>query len=802
MIQDLKYAIRTLLRKPGFTAAAIIVLALGVGANTAIFSVVHGVMLKRLPYSNQERIQLIYMTNLQQNRIEEPLSVADFLDLRDQNRAFEKMAAYQRGAGLILPADRGAQFLSGAIVTADFFSVLGTPPQIGRTFQTGEDAPGSPLQIVISDRLWRNAFNADPHIAGRVVHFTSGPLTVIGVMPPDFQFPGNNADFWRNFRLAPPRSRGPYAMWGIGRLKPGVSLAAAKGDLDAIGKRLEQGYPLSNTGVSFRPMPIDDFLFGKIRTPLYILLSAVVFVLLIAAANIANLLLARSTTREKEIAIRAALGAARGRIARQLLTESIVLSAMGGIAGLAIAVWAVDVFIAMAPGTIPRLDQVSLDTTVLAFAALSSIATGILFGIAPALRARTIDLNSKLKDAGRGNTATGTQGLRRLLVVSEIALSLILLTGAGLAVRSFVRLRNVDLGFDASNVLAIRPGLGSGKYDSDEKVLAFNEEAMRRIAGLPGVRAIGSTNSLPPFQNDVSDNFSIEGRSLAPGENPPIATVLFVTPGYFNVLKIPVLRGRSFTENDRGGSPLVVIVSEALGRRYFPNEDPVGKRMRIGGPERPNTPWMEIVGLVKDVKYDGVRESAESAYYLPYAQMPARGQEILIKTAGDPVSIVPAIRAEINALDPGIPLVRLTTLDDRIAQAVGEPRFQTSLLLVFSGIALVLAAVGIYGVLSYSISLRTHEIGVRISVGASRYDVLRMVIVEGMTLAAVGIALGLIGSFLLTRLMATTLFQISPHDPATFAGVSLMMITVTFFASFIPAGRATRVDPIVALRNE
>jgi putative ABC transport system permease protein len=802
MLQDLRYAVRTLLRKPGFTVAAVAVLALGIGANTAIFSVVHAVMLNPLPYPDAERIQLVYMTNVQQERLEEPISVADFKDLADQSRAFEKVAAYQNGATLILRTERGAEFLNGTIVSAEFFSVLGAPPLIGRTFQTGEDKPEAPLQIVISERLWRNMFNADPGIAGRVVNFTAGPMTVIGVMPAAFQFPRNTVDFWRNFRLAPPTSRRPPIMWAMGRVRADVAPEALRADLAAVARRLAEAYPLTNSGVGFRPVPLADYFFGDVRAPLYILFSAVVFVLLIASANIANLLLARSTSREKEIAIRAALGAARSRIARQLLTESIVLAFAGGIAGLAVAAWALDVFISFAPATIPRLEQVTLNATVLAFAALASLVTGVFFGLAPALRARTIDLNSRLKDAGRGNTATGTQGLRRALVVTEIALSLILLTGAGLAVRSFARLRNVDTGFDASSVVAIRMALSSAAYATPDRILAFYDEVMNRISGLAGVETVGTTNSLPPIQNDVSESFTIEGRALAAGENPPIATLLYVSPGYFDALRIPVIRGRAFNGGDRSGAPRVAMISEALARRFFAGEDPVGKRLKMGGAERPDAAWMEIVGVVKDVKYDGLSISTEPAYYVPFMQLPGRGQDVVIRTTGNPLSLVPALRAQVNTIDPAVAIVRVTTLEDRISQAIGQSRFQTSLLLVFSVLALVLAGVGIYGVLSYSISLRVHEIGVRISLGASRVDVLRMVLAEGMALAAAGIASGFIGSLVLTRLMATMLFEVSPHDPLTYTIVSITMTAVVLLACLIPAERATRVDPIVALRCE
>jgi putative ABC transport system permease protein len=483
------------------------------------------------------------------------------------------------------------------------------------------------------------------------------------------------------------------------------------------------------------------------------------------------------------------------------LTESVVLAAAGGLAGLAIAQWSLDAFVALAPAGIPRLSQVAVDSAVLVFTSVISLASGLLFGLFPAVQTKLVDLNSTLKEGGRGTAVAGSSNFRRALVVVEIALSLVLLTGAGITIRSFVRLRQVETGFDARNVLAVRMGVNPAKY-AGEKTVALYDEVQRRLAILPGVQVTGLTNSIPPIQNDLNDSFTVEGRFVAAGNEAPTAIVLLVDPGYFKALNIPILHGRAFLDTDRANGPRVALINETLANRHFPNADPIGKRIKIGGADRPDTPWMEIVGIAKDVRYDGLKGPIDPAYYMPFAQVPQRGQDIVIKTAGDPASLINAVRSEIRAVDADIPLLRVITLEQRMSEAVGEPRFQTTLLAVFSGIALLLSAIGIYAVISYSITLRTHEIGVRMSLGASRSDVLRMVVREGMMLAIVGALTGLVGALALTRFMAGVLFEISPRDPLTFAAVSGIMLGVAFLACFIPARRATRVDPMIALRYE
>jgi putative ABC transport system permease protein len=798
----MRYAIRTLLRKPGFTIAAILALALGIGANTAIFSVVNGILLRPLPYADQERIVMIFENNAAQNRTRAPFSGADFNDLVAQARSYESLAAYSN-TGYTLIDDAGAESLNAAFVSADFFNVLGTKPLLGRTFVAGEDAMTSPLQIVISHSLWQRHYRGDPNVIGRVVDAGGSKQTIIGVMPEGFEFPRKQTEVWRNMRMSPNAPRGPYQIWAMGRLKKEVSPEQAREELAAISRRLEQEHPKENGGTVFLPMSIGDFLVGDTRTPLYLLLGAVAFVLLIATANVANLLLAKSTAREKEVAIRTALGAGRGRIIRQLLTESIVLAGMGGFVGAVMAAWALDLIVALAPAQIFRIDQTHIDASVLGFTLLASVVSGILFGVFPALQATAVDLITSLKDSGRGNTGdAGRKRFRSVLIVAEVALSLILLAGAGLTIRSFMRLQQVDPGFDPSNVLAVRMSVSPMKYNDKAKVFGFYTSVMERVKTLPGVRSVALTNSLPPIQLDVSDEFSIEGKPHPAGQPAPLASVLIVTPGYFDTMGISVVRGRSFTDDDRIESPEVVMINETLARRYFGTEDPIGKRLMIGDGTRKGANWMEIVGVAHDVNYDGLETAMEPAYYMTYAQIPVTGQDLVIRTSSNPESLLNAVRAEIRSLDKDVPLGRITTLEERMSQAVGEPRFRTLLLAAFAGIALVLAALGIYGVLSYSISLRIHEFGVRMSLGASRRDVLRMVIGEGMLLTLIGAAIGVVGSLALTRVMSGMLFQVTPHDPLTFTAVSGLMLIVSFFACFIPAWRATRVDPMIALRHE
>src|SRR5262245_22268695 len=575
LIQDIRYGVRTLLRKPGFTVAAIIALALGIGANTAIFSFVHGVLLRPLPYPDQDRIQLIFATSVQQNLSEMPLFLPDYLVIRNRVRPFETVAAYLLGPPFTLLTEQGAESFAGAIATAEFFDVLGVKPKIGRGFVQADEAPSAPSVVVISERLWRNQFNADPDIAGKIVNFTNGPHTVIGVMAAEVQYPRDGIDIWRNYRLPANLNRDGGGSWVIGRLRSDSSRRQAQDELGILATQLQQSSPLTNAGRGFVTKPLEEWMLGDLRTPLYVLLGAVVFVLLIATANVANLMLARSTARDKEVAIRTALGAGRLRIARQLLTESVVLSAAGGIVGLAIAQWVLDACVALAPAGIPRLGQVSVDSAVLGFTAVISLASGLLFGIFPAVQTKLVDLNSTLKEGGRGIAAGGSSSFRRALVVVEIALSLVLLTGAGITIRSFVRLRHVETGFDARNVLAVRMGLNPAKYVGEKTVVLY-DEVQNRLARLPGVQATGITNSLPPIQNDANDSFTIEGRPAGAGDEAPIAAVLLVDPGYFKALSIPILHGRAFLDTDRANAPRVAMINETLANRHFPNADPLG----------------------------------------------------------------------------------------------------------------------------------------------------------------------------------------------------------------------------------
>jgi putative ABC transport system permease protein len=764
--------------------------------------VVNEILLRPLPYPQQNRIMMLFEENLQQGASRIPFSAADFEGLRNQSHSFESLALYQRGVGFEFSDEQGAEVLSGAVVSAGFFDVLGVRPILGRGFQSGDDAAGSSLQIVIAESFWERRFHRDPTIIGRVLNLGGVAHIVVGVVPSRVNFPSTQTEIWRNLRMPPATSHG-HAFWAIGRLKSGVGLEQAAGDIKTVAKDLEKQYPVENAAMTFIPVPVLEYLAGNTRTALYVLIGAVAFVLMIASVNVANLILAKSAARQKEMAIRGALGAGRRRIVRQLTTESILLTSLGSVAGLIIAWWAVDLIVALAPADVFRIDQIHIDGSVLAFTVAISLLAGLCFGVVPAIQFGKIDLIITLKESGRGLPGEGFhRRLRSVLIVSEVTLSLVLLTGAGLTIRSFKRLSAVDPGFNPTNILAVRMAVSPAKYNSREKVLSLYTAVMDRAKRSPGVRSVALTNTLPPMQLDYTDSFVVEGQPVAAGSQPPSAARLIVTPDYFSTMSIPIVEGRGFTAEDRGNSVDVVMVNETLARRFFHAESPLGKRIQVGLATRENPKWLEIVGVARDVKYDGLDAPTDATFYLPYAQVPVTGQDLLLRTAADPAALINLIRDEIRNIDHDIPLVRVTTLEHRMSEAVGPPRFRTTLLAAFAGIALLLAGIGIYGVLSYSISLRTHEIGVRMSLGASRNEVLRMVVGEGMLLAIAGTALGLAGAAAVTRLMSGVLFEVSPQDPLTFVVVSILMLLAALLACLIPARRATRVDPMVALRYD
>ena len=819
LLQDVRYSARTLLKTKGFTIAAVLALALGIGANSAIFSVINAVLLRPLPYRNPERLVIVSETNTQPQVMSDqiPVAPANFTDWREQNQVFESIGACANNIFNLTGAGDPERVM-GMFATADMFDVLGVKPVLGRTHSAEEDTPGSPRVVILSHTLWQRRFNSDASVLEKTITLNNEPYTVIGVMPADFQsitrIPGGvafaDSELWLPFSSTARaaefmRNRNTHLLAVIARLKPDVTRERAQAEMSTIAGRLEEAYPNSNSGFGINITPMHEQIVGKTRPMLLVLVGAVAFVLLIACANVANLLLARAAARQKEIAVRTALGASRSRIIRQLLTESLLLSLIGGTVGILLALWGVDLLRALGPRDIPRLKDVGLDFEVAGFTLIISMLTGLIFGFAPAIQASKPDLNEALKEGSRGSTGSFARArLRSLLVVAEVALALVLLVGAGLMIRSFFRLQQVSPGFVAENTVAMEVALSINKYAKPEQQRAFFQQALQKIESLPGVHAAGITNSIPLSRGDRSTGFTIDGRpNPAIGEGPS-ASVRTISADYFKAMGIPLLKGRAFTELDSTGAPDVTVINEALARRYFPNENPLGKRLLstrlqlLGG----DPVTREVVGVVGDVRHFGLDVEPRPEMYLPYNQDPWPGMHLIVRASFDPTSLVSAVRNEIWAVDKDQPIFNIKTMEQRVAESTSQRRFNMLLLVVFAAVALALAAVGVYGVMSYSVSQRTHEIGIRMALGARAADVVRLVVAQGMTLALVGVVVGLIAAFALTRLMTSLLYGVSATDPVTFAVISLILIGVALGASFVPARRATKVDPMIALRYE
>jgi len=805
--KNLVYSVRMLLKRPSLTAVAIIAIGLGIGANTAIFSVVNTVLLQPLPYDHPE--QLLSVASEQRNQALDgrgAFSVPDFLDVQKSATTLEYVATFQ-GAGTIITEGGDPERVLGAAVTADYFPLLRVKPVLGRVFTRDEDKPGAPDVILLSYGLWQRRFGGDPNIIGREINL-GGKTTVIGIMPPGFQYPitDDPQDFWEPMFPAQwltkeaREERANRFLPVIARLKPGATVAQAKADLDLLSRQIEQQSPQSNTNVIFNAVSLHEDVTRDYRSALLIMLGAVGLVLLIACANVANLLLARAAARQKEVAIRMALGASRRRIASQLLTESVLLSLAGAVVGLLLASWGMDLLVAYGPADVPRLRAVGLDRYVLFFTFGVATLTGILFGLAPALHASKPDPGNMLKETGRGFSLAGRNWMRSALIVTEVAISLMLLVGAGLLINSFWRLLKTDAGFDPKGVLAMDIPLSRTTYTKPEQRSAAFEQLIARMKSLPGVRDVSVTSNVPLTDFDVELSFQIEGRApYKPGEE---ATSDYTVTGadYFRTMNIPLMQGRVFTDQDNANSPQVLVVSNAFVKRYFPNEDPIGRRIIFDGK---NEKTREIVGVVGDVRRNGLDVDVEPEMYVSHIQNPERRLNLVIRTeARDASQLTPAARAEVKAFDPNQIIWRAQTLEQLLGTSVAPRRFNMLLLGIFAGVALVLAAVGLYGVMSYSVSWRTHEIGIRMALGAKRADVLRLVVRQGMTMTFIGVAIGLIAAFLLSRVMVSLLYGVSHNDPLTFAGVSIVLLVVALLACLLPARRATRVDPIVALRTE
>jgi putative ABC transport system permease protein len=806
MKQDLLYALRGLRKRPLFTAVAVLTLALGIGANAAIFSVVSGVLLRPLPYPDPDRLMMLWTYNPRQGFDKDVGTYPNFEDWRRQNTTFERMAAYTGASFTLTGAGDPAQ-IRGAIVTPGFFETLGTPVMLGRVFDDREAVAGGERTVILGHGLWTRRFGSDRLIVGRTISLNGVPHEVLGVMPQAFAHP-EDADLWtplaRSERFGQlMQARGSYWLTVIGRLKPGVARASAQAEMDTIAAGLERQYPV-NAGIGVRLVPLHDEIVGDVRQPLLILGGAVCFVLLIACANVANLLLTRAASRQKELAIRAALGAGRGRLIRQMLTESLVLALAGGGAGLLLSAWGVDVLQAMAPPNVPRLSSIRIDMTVVLYTIVAAVATGLVFGIAPAFQGAATAAGEALKEGGRaGSEGARGRRLRSVVAMIEIAVALVLLVGAGLLVRSFANMNRVDLGFDPRNVLALRLELPSARYREDAKITAFYDELASRLASLPGVQAVGLGTSvlLPALPNSAT--LSVEGRPPIDRSVPNLPVPYdSVTPAYFRALGIPLVRGRPFTDADRAGVLPVVIVNDAFVRRFFPNEDPLGKRVTFGNPTDTQPQWLTIVGVVGSTRRGGVDRAPWAELYYPIQQAPDRRMYALIRTSGDPTAITGAAQAQVWSIDSDQPISSVRTVEAVLARSQANRRFTTLLLGLFAVVALALAAIGIYGVMAYSMAQRTQEIGIRVALGAARRDVLRMVVSEGLKIAVVGLTLGLAGAFALTRFMGGLLFGVGAHDPLTFVALAFALLVVAALASFIPARRAMHVDPVVALRAE
>jgi putative ABC transport system permease protein len=803
--QDFRYGVRMLAKKPGLTTLIVLTLALGVGANTAIFSVVNAVLLRDLPYEDPGRLVAVWENNRPRNRVRNVVGPANFLSWKDQNTVFEDLAAYY-STRVNLTGVEDPEEIAFQMVTPNFFSLLGVPAAKGRVFGPEDNVDGSNV-VILSHGLWQRRYGGDPDIVGKTIALNGMPQTVVGVMPSDFNFviqegalAKGRPELWTPFvfneQHRTPRGR---FMTAFGRLKPGVSVEQAQAEMSAVAARLEQQWPEFDTGWGVNLVPLQEQQVGSVRTALLVLFGAVGFVLLIACANVANLLLMRAAVRKKEIALRSALGADRWRIIRQLLTESVLLAGLGGLLGLLFASWGVTGLLALAPEDLAGITQIQLDYRVLAFTFGVSLLTGLVFGIAPALEASRTDVNEALKEGGKSATADRrTHRLRNVLVVSEIALAIVLLIGSGLLIRSFAGLQSVDPGFDAENLLTVRLSLPQSKYPEDHQATAFFRQLVDRVGALPGVRSASAINFLPYTGPGAATRFAVEGRPAPPPGEEPTTEVSVIDPEYFRTMRIPLLVGRTFTTRESIEASRVAIVNEAMVRQHFQGEDPIGKRVKVNMADEPQ--WTEIVGVVKDVRNQALDRDPRPMVFLPHAELPYSFMTIVARTDSDPLALAAAVKREVLAMDRDQPVAEARPMTAWLSESVARARFNTLLLAIFAAVALLLAVVGIYGVLSYSVTERSQEIGIRMALGAQREHVVRMVVGQAMILAAVGVAAGLAAAFALNRLVSSLLYNVSATDALTYVLVAAVFLVVALLASMLPARRAVNVDPMVTLR--
>ncbi len=806
--QDIRYAVRLLIKKPGFTAVAVLTLALGIGANTAIFTAVDRALLRPFPYKNPDALVHLWETNPQKDYRDHQASYPDYLDWREQNNAFEGMAGYS--SGTVTLTGRGEpERIQLAVVTSSFFPLLGVEARLGRIFLAEEDTASTERVVMMSHGLWQRRFGQDPSLIGQQLTLNGANFTVVGILPQSFHFAKvGAAELWFPLRPQPFQvaRRNMYWLNVIARLKPNVSEQQAYSEMSAIAGRIEEQFPDSHTGRGIKIVPLRDEIVGPVKPLLLVLLGAVAFVLLISCANVANLLLARASGRRKEIAIRLALGSSRSRLIRQLLTESMLLALAGGVAGLLLAGWGIELLITAIPNSLivqmPYLEGLSLDVKMLGFTFALSLLTGIIFGLAPAYQSSKPDLNEALKEGSKSSTGLHRARLRSLLVVSEIALALVLLIGAGLMIKSLNRLLAVNPGFDTENLLSFQLSLPTNRYSEANRVVAFQDQLLARIEGLPGVKGAATTDLLPLNGGGNTGTLQIEGRPVPPPGEQTEFNIRTVSPNYFSVMGIPLVKGRFFTDRDNSDRPRMLIINQTMADRVFPDGNALGRRVMFSF-DSMKKPW-EIVGIVGDENVTSLDVKITPIVYSSYLQDSSSQMCVVVRTATDPATITGAVRGEVRALDADLPIFAETTIEQLISNSPSTflRRYPAFLIGAFAIASLCLAMLGIYGVISYSVTERTHEIGIRMALGAGRGDVLKLVVGQSMLLAVAGIVLGIVGALALTRIMASLLFGVSATDPQTFILTSLVLIGVALGASFVPARRATRVDPMVALRYE
>ncbi|HEX3249620.1 MAG TPA: ABC transporter permease [Pyrinomonadaceae bacterium] len=808
LIKDIRYGVRGLLKHPGFTAIVVITLGLGIGASTAIFSVVDNVLLRRLPYRNAERIVAIQELNREGKQGQ--VTSANFLDWRAQNTVFEHLAAIKITTSNLALSDH-AERIDLAQTNANFFDVFGVAPQYGRLFIPQDEQAGHDPVVIMSNSLWQRRFGSDPSLIGKPITLDGTNFTVIGIAPPGFQYPDKTELWAPPLQLVPElyqgqdvtQTRGMGYLSAIALLKPGVSLPQAATEMETITARLRQQYPATNNRRFNRVVSLHQHLIGDTNKVLWLLLGAVTFVLLIGCANVANLLLASGAARQKEMAIRTALGASRWRVMRQLFTESTILALTGGAVGVLIAVWGLAAITKLLPADFPRLNEIHLDLRILAFTFVASVLTGILFGLAPALQISRADVQESIRETGRGTSGSRRQSrFRQALIVAEVALCVVLLAGAGLLFRSFLRLQSVNTGFVSQQVLTARLTPSGPNFTTQANYINFYSKVIEKLSAVPGVIDAGVINTLP-LDKGPTTGFRVEGRPIETPDKWPSVNYRDVSPNYFQAMGIPVVQGRAYTDRDNEGAPLVMIINQQTAREIFPGENPVGKRITFGNVEQNGQPrWFEIVGVVANVRSLELREEPQAEIYFSTLQDYWPAMSIVVRSSVEPSSLSGSIRQVVNEIDKSVPVSQVKTMDHIVSESITQPRFNLFLLVLFGTVAMLLSAAGIYGVTAYTVSQRTHELGIRLALGAQVGDVLKMILGQGMAVIGVGLVLGLVAAFGLMRLLRSLLFGVGENDPVTFVAITFVLLIVALIACYIPARRATKVDPLEALRAE